>query len=154
MTYAEGTSVSVEKSRAEIEACVRRHGADQFVSGWAEDGRAMIQFRCTGRYIRFILSLPDPKSEAFTKTPGRKWTRPPEEATKVWEQACRARWRALCLCIKAKLEAVAVGITTFEIEFMPHTLMPDGKSVAEHVLPGIENAYKNGKMLPLLPHVK
>jgi hypothetical protein len=66
-------------------------------------------------------------------------------------QACRQRWRALALVIKAKLEAVESGITTFEDEFLAHIVMPDGKRVADHVKPTIARVYDGGQMLPLLP---
>ena len=149
MSYADGTNVSVEKSKSEIESMLLKHGADQFVSGY-ETGRAMIQFRKDGRFIRFLLKLPDPNEERFKTTPSGKWTVTPERAQKNWEQACRAKWRALALCIKAKLEAVAAEITTFETEFMPHTVMPDGKNFSQHALPAIEAAYKSGKVPKLL----
>ena len=149
MAYAEDTAVSVEKSKAEIEKLLLRHGADQFVSGH-ESGRAMVQFRKDGRFVRFVLTLPDPKEKRFHQTPSGKWSVPAERAHKLWEQACRAKWRALCLCIKAKLEAVAASITTFETEFMPHTVMPDGKTFAQHALPAIAKAYETGKIPQLL----
>ena len=149
MGYAEGTNVSVEKSKSEIESMLLRHGADQFVSGY-EVERAMIQFRKDGRYIRFLLKLPDPKEKRFHSTPSGKWSVSAEQAQRSWEQACRAKWRALALCIKAKLEAVAAMITTFETEFMPHTVMPDGKTFAQHALPAIESAYKTGKAPKML----
>jgi hypothetical protein len=41
------------------------------------------------------------------------------------------------LSIKAKLEAVETGIESFEIAFMPYVVLPDGKTVAEHVLPAL-----------------
>ena len=66
------------------------------------------------------------------------------------EQACRSRWRALALAVKAKLEAVAIGITTFEDEFMAHIVMPDGLTVGEHVRPRIASAYESGQVTPLL----
>jgi excisionase family DNA binding protein len=42
--------------------------------------------------------------------------RAPSVALRHWEQACKARWRALLLVIRAKLEAVACGISTVEDE--------------------------------------
>lgn len=54
MSYAQGTVVSPEKSRAEIEGLLRKYGADQFVSGWG-DNRAVIGFRASGRFVRFTL---------------------------------------------------------------------------------------------------
>jgi hypothetical protein len=57
----------------------------------------------------------------------------------AWEQACRSRWRALLLCIKAKLEACAVGITTFDSEFLAHIVTGDGRTVAERIVPQLTN---------------
>jgi hypothetical protein len=57
----------------------------------------------------------------------------------------------LALVIKAKLEAVDSGITTFEDEFLAHIVMPDGQTVASHIKPGIAAAYESGTMTPLLP---
>lgn len=68
----------------------------------------------------------------------------------IVEQENRQRWRALCLAIKAKLEAVQSGITTFEDEFMAHIMLPGGKTVSEMAAPVIENAYKSGKVPTLL----
>lgn len=149
--YAENTSVSVEKSKAEIEAMLMRHGASQFISGWQDDGKAMVQFRMHGRYVRFILELPDPESREFKQTPSRRYARTAEEAHKAWEQACRSRWRALCLCIKAKLEAVAAGITTFETEFLPHTVLGNGRTVADEMLPRLTKHYETGLVADALP---
>ena len=63
-------------------------------------------------------------------------------AQKAWEQACRQRWRALSLCIKAKLEACESGITTFEEEFLAQLVLPGGVTVAEKIMPSI----MSGKM--------
>ena len=56
--YAESTSVSPEKTKAEIETTLRRYGADGFVSGW-DSNRAFVMFRCKDRSVRFVLNLPD-----------------------------------------------------------------------------------------------
>lgn len=154
--YAKDTDVPVERSRAEIESTLLRYGADQFMYGINRD-RAMIAFRAQGRHIKFLLPLPDRQAREYTHRRVNQHESTavpvaPEEAHRKWEQACRQRWRALNLCIKAKLEAVAAGITTFEDEFMAHIVLPDGATVAEHVRPSIEQAYTTGKMPPLLPH--
>jgi hypothetical protein len=152
MTYAAETNVPVERSRAEIERMVQKHGADQFISGWAGDV-AVIGFRCNGRRVQFKLKLPDKADRAFTHCSGRQsgCLREPGQVVAHWEQACRARWRALALCIKAKLEAVAVGITTFEEEFLAHVCLPGGGTVNDHVGPAVEEAYRTGKVPALLP---
>jgi hypothetical protein len=69
----------------------------------------------------------------------------------AWEQACRQRWRALALVVKAKLEAVECGISTFEEEFLAWMMLPDGSTVGDRMLPQLETAYRTGQMPPLLP---
>jgi hypothetical protein len=100
--------------------------------------------------------LPDRGAKEFTeyKVGGSSFAtreRTPEGAHKAWEQACRQRWRALLLVIKAKLEAVETGITSFEDEFMAHIIMPDGLTAAQHVRPWIAKSYASGDTPPLLP---
>lgn len=146
--YAENTSVSVANSKAEIERTLERYGAEQFMSGWSA-AEALIAFTLDGRQIRFILQMPDKEEKRFTHH--SKGCRTPESALKEWEQACRQRWRALALVIKAKLEATKSGISAFEDEFMANIVMPDGRTVSDHVRPRIAHAYDTGSMAPLLP---
>jgi len=143
--YASNTSVSSGKSREEIEKTLSRYGADGFQYGW-QGSRAQVCFLMDDRMIRFDLEMPDRNSEEFTLTPTRRHKRHPDDATKAWEQACRQRWRALLLVIKAKLEAVESGITTFETEFMPYTILPSGQTVAQWLLPQVETIYTTGKV--------
>lgn len=149
MRYAENTSVPVEKSRAEIENILTRYGASQF--GYATDserGIASIQFCAQDRHVRFTLHLPTRSDKQFAFTPKRREMRSPESRLEAWEQACRQRWRALALCIKAKLEAVTCGITEFEAEFMAHIVLPGGATVGQFMKPQIERAYTTGDLPP------
>lgn len=147
-TYARETSVSAEKSRGEIERTLSRYGATAFGYGWNARG-AVITFEAHGRRIQFALEMPDRNEREFTHH--ARGRRADETAERMWEQATRQRWRALALVVKAKLEAVAVGIATFEEEFLPYTLVPgpDGRpvTVADILLPQVEEAYESG--LPL-----
>jgi hypothetical protein len=151
MAYEENTKVSVEKSKAELERTVGRYGADSFAYGW-EGGRATVGFRLEGKYVRFNLTLPTRGERRFTHTPSTENKRSPAQAEKAWEQACRSKWRALNLVIKAKLEAAETGITTFEEEFLAHIMLPNGETVGQHLIPQIEDSYKDGKSMPLLPY--
>lgn len=145
--YAKNTSVSVEKSRAEIESILSRYGASAFAYA-NNNSKAMIQFQADGRRVMFVLQLPDKKEKRFTHTRGGKgyseWT--DEYAYKLWEKACRQIWRAMALGIKAKLEFVHAGISIFEDEFMANIVLPGGKTVGEHMRPKIEEAYKSNKL--------
>lgn len=148
--YAAGTDVPADRSRAEIERTLERYGADAF--GYAREARqAMIQFRIGGRFVRIMLPLPDPDATEFKMTPTGKWERSESEARRAWEQACRQRWRALALVVKAKLEAVAAGISTIEREFLSDVVLPDGSTVGNFMQPQVERAYLTGDMPKLLP---
>lgn len=152
--YAEGTSVSVVQSRAELEATLTRYGASAFAS-LVQSGKAAIMFEASGR--RVLFELPLPRMEDFaTVTHSSEYRRDivkertPEQKQNAWEQACRQRWRALNLVVKAKLEAVESGITTFEDEFLAHIVLPDGKTVGKWFKPQLEETYSKGKMPPML----
>ena len=147
--YASETSVSVERSRVEIETILRRYKASSFGYASNQTG-AMIFFELVGRRIKFVLPMPDPKAREFTHTPAKGQLRSPVEAEKAWEQGCRSRWRALALVIKAKLEAVSAGITTVEDEFLAHTVLPNGQTVGETMQDSITLSYQDGRMPPMM----
>lgn len=150
--YAANTEVSSEKSRAEIERTLTRYGADGFMYGW-QGAQALIAFRMNNRQIKFVLPMPDRANPEFTtyQRGYRTVERTPDAAAKLWEQACRQRWRALALVVKAKLEAVECGISEFDDEFMANIVMPDGLTVGQWARPQIKEMYLTGNMPPLLP---
>lgn len=148
MPYAENTSVPVERSRAELEATLARYGADAFMYGWDQEG-AVIQFRAHGRHVKFELPLPARDDQEFTEH--SRGMRTAEAALKAWEQACRQRWRALNLVVKAKLEAVETGITVFEDEFLAHIILPNGQTAGQWMRPQVAKAYEDGTMPKDLP---
>lgn len=130
--FAETTKVPVSQSRGEIERILSRHKCQAF--GTAVDYlemKARVQFNAHSRIVRFTVALPDPKK--FRDDKSR-------------EQEERRIWRSLLLVIKAKLEAVETGIATFEQEFLANIVMPNGRTVAEIVLPQIAESYASGKM--------
>ena len=131
MTYASRTTVPADKTRGEIERALTRYGAKNFAY-FTETGRAVIVFVASDRRIRFDLPLPTGDSDKD-------------------EKAKRQKWRALLLCIKAKLEGVESKIETFEEAFLSHVVMIDGMTVYAHTRDAIATAYKSGEMTPLLP---
>jgi hypothetical protein len=119
--------------------------------GW-EGNAAMIIFRAHERMLRFVLTLPDKTDIQFQLTPSKRRRTPPA-ALEAWEQACRQKWRALALVIKAKLEAVESGIETFEQAFLSNIVLPNNQTVAQFMLPQVEQAYLTGKLPELLPQL-
>ena len=151
--YAENTTVASDASRAEIERTLSRYGASSFMYGW-DRNQALIGFVADDRQVKFLLPLPDRAAREFTHTPTRGNQRSPAEAEKAYDQAVRQRWRALALVIKAKLEAVAAGITEFEDEFLAHIVLPDGTTAGEWMRPQIDEAYETGLMPTMLPQLE
>ncbi len=146
MSYAEGSSVPVDRSRTEIEHTLKRYGADQFA--YATSARAvMICFRMKARMVRF--HLPIPERDEFKVSPGGRM-RSDGAWDEAYQSAIRQRWRALALVIKAKLEAVKTCITDFEEEFLAHIVLPGGKTVWETSRDEIRIAYETGKTPDLL----
>jgi hypothetical protein len=112
-----------------------------------QTGRQVLEFRFPleggARVVRLEVPMPDPASVEFTRThTGRP--RQASAAATAWEQACRQRWRQTKLVLLAKLEAIECGISTFEREFMPDLVTPDGRTIAEHVLPQLATALDGG----------
>ena len=154
MIYANETAVSVSRSRDEIERTLARYGADAF-SFTTEPSRATIQFRVpgqgtTGRMVKLSTSIPDRNSDEFQFTAYRGRRREPSAAEREWEKACRQRWRALALRVKANLEAVALGIMSFDEAFMPFIMLPSGETVGSWLAPQVAQAYSDGQMPPML----
>ena len=143
--YASDTKVSVDKTRSDIEKILRQHGADQFM--YASSGcHAQVGFVISDRMIKITLNLPDPTDREFTHTPARGNKRAASESDRAWEQACRSRWRALLLVIKAKLEAAAIGVSTIEEEFLAYTVLPGGQTVMDSIGGSITKAIDSGVM--------
>lgn len=148
--YATTTNVTSDASVGEIQRILRRYGATAFMQGW-DAGSAIVGFEIHDRKIVMTIPMPHADEHRFTHTPSTGKERAATAREREYEQAIRQVWRALALVIKAKLEAVAAGITTIEQEFLAHILMPDGYTVGQHALPKIAEAYATNTTPALLP---
>lgn len=129
--YAQRTKVPESRSREEIERTLGRYGADQVLFGISEDPPFFtVGWRHLGRQYQYRIGLP-----------GR------ERA-----QERRGLFRCVLLHLKSKLESVKSGVTTYEKEFMPMAILPNGQTVYELVDQQIKVAYESGKMPQGLPH--
>lgn len=139
--YAQNTSVPVDRSRAEIERVLVRYGASGFGYQWdrrlvpvvptpmngpkvREQEVASIMFQVKDRRVRLDIPMPSDDREV------------------------RQRWRAVLLVIKAKLEAVASGISTLEAEFLANIVTGDGMTIGDKLLPRLTEAVQAGRLLP------
>jgi hypothetical protein len=131
--YAHGTDVPISKTRGEIESLLTKHGAAQILSGIDRERRSgFIGFALQGRQYRIpLIARPDRNRDA--------------------EQVEREQWRALLLIIKGKLEFIAGGLSTIELEFLAHTVLPGGSTVGAELAPRLAEVYSSGQMTRLLP---
>lgn len=136
MSYAEGTEVPIERSKAEVERLLKKAGATQYFSGEVED-RFVVGCKLNDRLVRFQIPVPVPSK--------------PVQRLDWINRETRRRWRCLALAIKSKLVVVESGIKSFEEEFLSDIVMADSKTVYEHVRQAIDDSYKTGKVRgPLL----
>lgn len=126
--YAEDTKVSVAQSRGQIETMLRKARAERIVT-MDEPLEAVVAFMLAGqsmspRLIRLRIDIPGDAGD----------------------QRRRAIWRAVGLVVKAKIEAVAQGITTVEQEWLAHVVLPDNTTVGDWIEPQLQVAYEQGRM--------
>lgn len=141
--YAEGTTVTPESSQAEIQKLLVRYKATGYMTAW-QGSRALIAFMMEGKQIRMEIELPTDPAE-FARTAHKRY-RDARQQQLAMAAEIRRRWRSLAFVMKAKLESVATGITTIEQEFGMHLVLPDGRTLSEHVLPKVREAIETHRM--------
>lgn len=146
--YASKTTVATSASVEDIRRTVERYGASAFgylTESSPQVSRAAVTFVAHGRQVRIVVDMPDRQDREFTHTPSRGAPRDSSAAHAAWEQACRQRWRAVALLVKALLEAVESGIVTFSEAFLPFTIVPGtNETVAERIGAELEQALAIG----------
>lgn len=152
--YAAQTDVSVDRSQTELRKLLSRYGATNYVMGTV-DGQIAVMFEVHARRIR--LSVPaatladSDRTVAVNQYGNSRRKRSEADLAKMLEQRERQQWRILALVIKAKLEIIETGAVTFEDEFLPHTMLPDGSTVGEWIAPQMRQTAKTNQMPPMLP---
>jgi hypothetical protein len=166
--YAQGTSVPMERSRAEVERTLMRYGATGFAYSWerrevvtppaahgpycgARRGGSC-QYGCPKTIAREVVIIGfKMKTEGGERRVQLEVPMPHERevgSKAKADAATRQRWRALVLVLKAKLEAVASGISTLEAEFLANVLLENGMTIGQALLPRLSEAVSTGRLLP------
>lgn len=151
--YAKDTTVSVDKSQSELRSMLTRYGATNYVMG-SVDRRIAIMFEVHGRRVRLALPTPELEPDDLQKTEQyshRKVKRSDAELRAILDQKERQVWRILLLVIKGKIELIETGAVTFEDEFLPYTMLPNGSTVGEWVAPQMDHVVQTGQMPSMLP---
>ena len=115
-------------------------------------GLAMVAFKIGG--LQYRLEIPMPVRAVNPTVFPRGWGvwGQNERTTwlqRQWEQGCRERWRMVVLLTKAKLEAVKLGLSTVEKEFMPSLVLEDGRTVYQAMGERIHRALSTKQPLML-----
>lgn len=132
--FAMDTTIPVVQSQQEIESLVKGRGGSRFIRG-DDEGRAIVCFDMKDRKVMFELPLGGVQKAA-------------KESESRAEKLERQLWRALHLCIKAKLVSVETGVETFEDAFLAQLVVPtQGGRVARFgkvATAAIKDAYDKG----------
>lgn len=136
--YAQGTSVPVERSIAELKRTCEKYGATNF--GFLQnDEKTAVFFKYLGRLYRMDLHFGCPASRNKTLDEERK--------LKAEE---RRKWRVLILTVKAMFESIENDVLDGHLLLQPFTVLPDNTVLGERLSDSIEQAYLTGNMPPLL----
>lgn len=140
--YARNTVVSVAKSRAEIDKCLRDFGANQLQ--WSDDfesGRASLRFLWRSDGIDYMarFDITVPTEEELRRMPecidGRTGAVSENRLAKALDRRGMVEHRELALFIKAAFVAVEAELIQAEQVFLPFLEGADGVTVSERVLP-------------------
>jgi len=134
--YAQDTTVSVGRSRAEVDDLLRAWGCERI--GWADDyrvGRVELHFqwlRDDQTYLaRFVLQLPDETQLRAVARDGRNGAFSPAKFERLRQGAGRHEHRVLLLWLKAALNAVEAGIIDPAVIFLPFLVGRDGRTFGD-----------------------
>lgn len=137
MTYASGTTVTVRRSKEEIERTLEKYKATH-IGVLTDPERVTVLFRIGEWSVCF--KMPLPTQEELRKVPAMR-------RAGFADRMTRERWRALGLTIKAKLVSVENRVETFEEAFLAHLVLGGGQgmTVGEQSIPQLRA--DNRKML-------
>lgn len=158
--YAEGTSVPISRSREELQRVLERAGAAElgFFSGEGGRSRCAFKLKASGMLVQVEVPAVDPLSFEPSNRDARRWDGNLKRYVHadggrlqgLVEGEQRRRWRALVLVIKAKLEAIESGISTFESEFLAGIVLPNGRTLEAELRPRLKQIAASGALPSLL----
>lgn len=152
MSYAADTAVPISRTRVEIDQLLRTWKADMIQ--WTDEfslDRVTLRFVWTHEKhaykARFTIVLP--ASDQVRKAARHKTTGQVIESRfrKLMDARGQQEHRILLLWLKAAFNAVTAKIVTPEVIFMPFFEGPDGRTVAEIMVPQLDKL-ADAKLLP------
>lgn len=136
MTLPYSTASSGDKALAEIQKVLRHFGCNKFGSMVDDDAREIIiQFEWQGRMVSIRASCKGYAAAWLKENPWsyRRRLTKIEYERKALEIGSIAIYSVVRDWIKGQVTAIETGILTFEGAFLGQILLPNGKTVLEHV---------------------
>lgn len=121
--YAEGTSVTAEKSRGEFMGLLSEHGVTRMAHA-TEPAGDTLQFEMGGRRYQFHIQRPTLADVQ------RLYPNAYDHRAKL-DGEWRRRWRANLMLLKMKLEFADGETSTVERELMPYLLTAGGRTLGD-----------------------
>lgn len=157
--YANDTTVSVSKSRDEIQRLLERFGATQMQ--WSDDferGRAQLRFawkhETTTYLARFDVQLPTNEKLRELALDGRSRRFSQKKFDKLRARRGMVEHRELMIFLKAAFLAVQANIIKPEQLFLAWLEGADGVTVAERIIPRLTTLLNPGGSKALLKAVE
>ena len=134
--YAEGTTVAVETTQAEMRALLKKHGATHFMLGDVP-GRQAVEFVLHGHRYRFAVDMPTAEW-ADGETALSSWSkRYADVISRKIESEWKRRWRARLLWLKATLEfSAGEGSDSLPYVLGAFAVLPDGRTLGQALSAG------------------
>lgn len=149
--YAQGTSVSVSRSKDEIVNVLEKYGCEDIGEASKQNQGWMIEFSRDGRMARMQVVFPDPDDPEYKTTHNGTRKRTKDQINKLVDQETRRRFRCLLIYLKGKFEYLGSGISSFEREFFGHIVDPIQKiPMADMLKDHVENRYLGHDVQPLI----
>jgi hypothetical protein len=145
MSYAKNTTVSIDRSMAQIRIILSKAGADGTAIAEAS-GLAMVQFSFEGKAYKFFIHYPGRNNDQIKFTSSGK-ERTENQIELEIEKEKKRLWRSMGLYIKAAIEAHENGIIDLKKSMLAHMLLPNGGTVYEKVESSIGKIETNPKFL-------
>jgi hypothetical protein len=149
--YARGTKVAPSKTREEIDRALAKAGATKRVITEDEDLHLAIVAFMLGAPYRLEIPLPFYDPHHPPKERPTRWHYMTQTQRAEWNDGrVRERWRAILLLVKAKLEIVALGVSTVEREFLADLVLPGGTRLHAALAERLVKAFSADSPVPLL----
>jgi hypothetical protein len=137
--YAQGTTVSIEKSEIEVRRVLQKYGATKFGT-MVEPEQATIFCELKNRRVQIVVPMPTKKEKAWMYA----------SPAKV-DAERRRRWRVLLITLKAMLEAVESGLMSFDQAFLAFIEVPGtARTLGDELVPRLNALYAGASLKALL----